>query len=531
VAAALAGTAVVALVAAAAWYARCRTKRADINHGPRSSSGEERELVSRRSGVDNGSAPRCGPAAQRGDDDAWQEWPAIVHATASAPVRGGVREILPPALAGARPSAPERLGVRVSTKRLEYALGGGMAPVDAVLNDTFVVTNTGSSAARISFGGQAEREDRFSVSFREARARRKQPTSSDEEEGAACGTAIKIRAGKSAEVRSSWQQMCTAAVSVGVPMFVARGNGAGFDYAVFALLEVDLAGRPSAKLDWRELGMTRVAGAGAFGTVYQGTYRGQTVAVKVFKNQVASEDALDRLKAEASILVDLRSPYVVAFLGACFAPGHLCIVSEYLRRGSLGSLLDTERRGELPGPPPSTELRLKIAVDCARGMTFLHASRIVHRDLKPDNVLMVDAENPTAEVNCKLCDFGTARECAPGSGSRQTKGVGTPMFMAPELLTGRDAMNASEKSDVYSYAVLLYELFSGQAPYADESAFPTTFVALEFINRGQRLDVSHVEPNEVSRIIAGCWAHSPELRPAFSDVCSRLQPLLGNAMV
>jgi serine/threonine protein kinase len=111
-----------------------------------------------------------------------------------------------------------------------------------------------------------------------------------------------------------------------------------------------------------------------------------------------------------------------------------------------------------------TEVRVQCALDIARGMAYLHSKRFVHFDLKCDNVLTARRGN---KLQCKVCDFGLSKQRRSQASfvSGITSHCGTLPWTAPELLS--DPGRASEKVDVYSYSVLMWELWTGLYPYAD----------------------------------------------------------------
>jgi serine/threonine protein kinase len=140
----------------------------------------------------------------------------------------------------------------------------------------------------------------------------------------------------------------------------------------------------------------------------------------------------------------------------------------------------------------------------------------MHRDVKPDNLLVVSID-PAARVNCKLTDFGTTR--AGGEKERQyTKGIGTPTYMAPEILREEGYSN---KADVYSFAILAWYMMERKDPYGE---FASMWAIAEFVITGKRLELPECELKRcIGDIVISCWAAQPSERPEFSVITKALK--------
>ena len=167
------------------------------------------------------------------------------------------------------------------------------------------------------------------------------------------------------------------------------------------------------------------------------------------------------------------------------------------------------------------KLRLKIAKEAAKGMSYLHSKKLIHRDLKTDNLLVNE------EWTCKIADFGisTVRPTI----TREMTCVGTPVYMAPEVLSKN---KYSEKADVFSFAILLWELFTGQRPY-DTIEFRSMnqaqlmYQILELQARPS-LDGMYAP---LQLLIEDCWNLDPRLRPSFSEILIRLRRMKHSKLV
>ena len=148
----------------------------------------------------------------------------------------------------------------------------------------------------------------------------------------------------------------------------------------------------------------------------------------------------------------LRHPNIVMFMGACTkSPGNLAIVLEFCKNNCLWALLQDLRI------PLSWEKRYELAIGVAKGMQYLHSFSVpvLHRDLKSLNVLLDEYYTP------KIADFGWTRLLA----EKMTLKVGTFQWMAPEVIVSK---HYTEKADVYSFGIILWEIASREPPFKSE---------------------------------------------------------------
>ena len=248
----------------------------------------------------------------------------------------------------------------------------------------------------------------------------------------------------------------------------------------------------------------RRVGAGAFAVVYEGKYRGNSVAVKHLQLANINEKVILDFHTEVAMIKSLRHPNIVHAMGACIDP--ICLVTEFCTRGSLFDILQKKSL------KLSWELRLKLAMDAARGMRFLHTHKptIIHRDLKSLNLLVDE------QWTLKVTDFGLSRFKSP---QLMTGQCGTFQWMAPEVVASQ---SYTEKADVYSFGINLWELWTRKVPYGKLQPMQ---VAVAVMSKGKRPDVPDDMPTEYRKLMEACWAQKPEKRPPFTEIMLRLKEI------
>ncbi|KAL5205362.1 hypothetical protein ABZP36_033571 [Zizania latifolia] len=287
--------------------------------------------------------------------------------------------------------------------------------------------------------------------------------------------------------------------------------------AAIAELEASMYGLQIIRnADLEEL---RELGAGTFGTVYHGKWRGTDVAIKRIKKSCFAGRSSEQEKLtkdfwrEAQILSKLHHPNVVAFYGVVpdGTGGTLATVAEFMINGSLRNVLLRKDR------MLDRRKKLIIAMDAAFGMEYLHSKSIVHFDLKCDN-LLVNLRDPQRPI-CKVGDFGLSRiKC----NTLVSGGVrGTLPWMAPELLNGSSS-RVSEKVDVFSFGIALWEILTGEEPYANMHC--GTIIG-GIVNNTLRPPIpKNCEP-EWRQLMEQCWSADPDIRPSFTEVTDRLRAM------
>ena len=274
---------------------------------------------------------------------------------------------------------------------------------------------------------------------------------------------------------------------------------------------------------------TRI-GAGAQGEVWRGrrTDAREVLAFKVLRAElVENPDVVERFIKERSTLLRVRSPYVVAIRDVVIEGSTFAIVMDYVNGGDLRDLL--RARGSLP-PAQVASLGTRIA----QGLSAVHQAGVIHRDIKPANVLlssrpsrggdpsetvatgMAPGGNVPEAVVPRLADFGVARICDTFSASHLTGAIGTPLYMAPEILSLQAPTSAA---DIYSLGIMLYEMTCGTTPFVGEPA--------QLLGQHARRDAGrpYGVPDALWELITAMTSKQPDMRPPVEVVAQHLDAM------
>lgn len=264
---------------------------------------------------------------------------------------------------------------------------------------------------------------------------------------------------------------------------------------------------PAWEVAYEDLQLTGYLGKGFYGNVYKGIWRNVEAAIKKIGRPVDFEKWL----LEVRMLCTLRHPNVVSFFCACTKPPNCCIVTEYVKRGNLRALL-ADSSVALPH-----SLRLNMAIDAARGMTYLHSQNppVIHRDLKADNLLV------TTDWRVKVSDFGLSRFKDDTYSYLNPTSPFDVTITAPEALREN---HISEKADVYSFGLVLWELVSREKPHNGKEPH---WVAWAVATRKIRPSLPEdAVPSEYVKLMERCWAEDYASRPTFDEVLVELEKQL-----
>lgn len=214
-----------------------------------------------------------------------------------------------------------------------------------------------------------------------------------------------------------------------------------------------LLGMGAYTIESSEVRLGRRLGGGSFGDVYEAMYQFQKIAVKQYVGIPLRPDDRAKMVAEIALMASLKHKYLLAFLGVIELPsGAPSLVMEYGEKGSLYEYLGTHE--DIPW-----SWRLRVADELARGLAYLHQKKFLHQNIKSLNVMLDDG------LHAKWCDFGLPllKQHATATQSHWGQMVGSARWMAPELFLDDPVVN--QKSDIWSYGMVLFELATQAVPY------------------------------------------------------------------
>ncbi|EFX69540.1 hypothetical protein DAPPUDRAFT_62171 [Daphnia pulex] len=254
-----------------------------------------------------------------------------------------------------------------------------------------------------------------------------------------------------------------------------------------------------------------------------GSYKGNVVAIKAIsstKNVNFTKNICKELKQMTSI----RHENVVSFMGVSVDYGSVSILTAYCARGSLEDVLKLDFKLD-------TFFIASLVTDLIKGMTFLHDSEIVsHGNLKSSNCLV------DSRWVLQITDFGLheLKASSPEARTKTTCDNRRLLWRAPELLRNSNSLpRGTQKGDVFSFGIILYEIFGRQGPWGDLLDTMSTKGIIErvahpewFFYKFFRPSVSQLDCNEyIIRCMEDCWQETPELRPNFKSIRGRLKEM------
>ncbi|XP_059358341.1 receptor-interacting serine/threonine-protein kinase 2 [Carassius carassius] len=282
-------------------------------------------------------------------------------------------------------------------------------------------------------------------------------------------------------------------------------------------------------IPYRKLTDLHYISKGGFGTVFRAQHSDwrTKVAIKCLKlDSPVGERERNCLLKEAEVLHKARFNHIIQIFGVCNEPEFFCIVTEYMTNGSLDELLHEKDMY----PAVAWPLRLRILYEIALGVNFLHnmTPPLLHHDLKTQNILM------DGEYHVKIADFGLSKwrqlSITKGSSSKPAEMGGTVIYMPPEEYEPSKNRRADVKYDMYSYAIIMWEVLSRRIPY-EEATNPMQIMFS--VLRGSRPDTgldslsADIPSRETLINLMTCgWTTNPDERPSFLNCLIELEPMM-----
>lgn len=276
------------------------------------------------------------------------------------------------------------------------------------------------------------------------------------------------------------------------------------------------------QIDREELSYLEKAGSGLTADVFRGEWNGQIVAIKQLNftsKKCASVKQQVAFSRETSVAAKIRHTNLVQFHGMCIDRQPFLLVTEFMAGGTVFDLLHSEDAVLL-----RWKQRLRMCSDIASAMDYLHkcSPQIIHRDLKSLNLLLSKKMASTKDVpEVKVSDFGLSKmKEERDEWGMMTVQAGTFHWMAPEVNTGK----YDEKADVYSYAMVLFEIICYEVPFQELGASEVSAAVCS----GARpsLDAVPAEcPVKLMELMVSCWTQDPRSRPDFTKIRTALNTI------
>ncbi|XP_045407539.1 receptor-interacting serine/threonine-protein kinase 1 isoform X1 [Lemur catta] len=262
--------------------------------------------------------------------------------------------------------------------------------------------------------------------------------------------------------------------------------------------------------------------SGGFGKVSLCFHRthGLVIMKKVYTGPKRTEYN-ESLLEEGKMMNRLRHSRVVKLLGLIIEEGNYSLIMEYMEKGNLMSVLKAEISIPL-------SVKGRIIAETIEGMCYLHGEGVIHKDLKPENIL-VDGDFHIKIADLGVASFKTWSKLTKEEHNEQRKvnntskkNGGTLYYMAPEHLNDINA-KPTEKSDVYSFAIVLWAIFANKEPYENAICEQQLIICIKSGNRPDEDDIKNC-PEEVIDLMQLCWQADPEARPTFPGIEKIFRP-------
>uniref|UniRef100_A0A8C7RY35 Mitogen-activated protein kinase kinase kinase 7 n=1 Tax=Oncorhynchus mykiss TaxID=8022 RepID=A0A8C7RY35_ONCMY len=255
-------------------------------------------------------------------------------------------------------------------------------------------------------------------------------------------------------------------------------------------------GYPFEEIEYEDIEVEEVVGRGTFGVVFKAKWKGKDVAIKTIESESERKAFVVEVQEHPCLKITFFS---------------VCLVMEYAEGGSLYNVL----HGAEPLPQYSASHAMSWCLQCAQGVSYLHGMKpkaLIHRDLKPPNLLLVQGGTVL-----KICDFGTACDIQ----THMTNNKGSAAWMAPEVFEGS---NYSEKCDVFSWGIILWEVITRRKPFDEIGG--SAFCIMWAVHRGTRPPLIKDLPEPIEGLMTHCWDKDPAQRPSMEEVRNTMASLM-----
>lgn len=238
--------------------------------------------------------------------------------------------------------------------------------------------------------------------------------------------------------------------------------------------------------------------------VYIGQWHDQEVAIKTLEGEIPQNEWNEFVR-EVKIISRLRNEHIVQLYAVCFEQARPCLVMQYMKQDSLYKVLMQNIL--------TSSQKKQIALDIARGLSYLHRENIIHRDLKSANILLSD-------YRAKIADFGLSKIGSRSIQSACKKSTAIE-WMAPELLQGTSS--ASAESDIYSFGMILWELTTNKRPYAQFTGANREMELIKYLLAGNQETITPAIPSFYAELIRACWNKNPTQRISLRELIDKLE--------
>jgi len=265
-----------------------------------------------------------------------------------------------------------------------------------------------------------------------------------------------------------------------------------------------------------ELSKKDLLGRGSYHVVFKGEYNGKDVAIKeVINQEFMTEENKKEFEKKVNATYKFQHETILSVVGAVFTPGKLALVTEFCPYGDL-----EEAMKKYP-EQFNHELKLKCLINISDALKYLHENNVIHRDIKPSKILIVSLD-PKSPVVAKLSVFGTFH-ISEKVVVLTPKYVGTPLYKAPEVLSG--SITYDKPVDVYSFSLVLYYVFTGHFPFEDDPRIKNVWTLIDAVISGKRPEIPSSFPTDIKELMEKCWDGDPSKRPTFEMIHSTLQKM------